>query len=94
MKKKKLDLLLAVTVIAALALLGAAVWFAVLRPNSNWHIEPGVIALPDWRPPDCLISAFFLLSAAIACFAGGLHYNGYSGQEEGKGEEGGGAGCP
>lgn len=94
MKKKKFDLLLALTVIAALALLGAAVWFAVLRPNSNWHIEPGVIALPDWRPPDCLISAFFLLSAAIACFAGGLHYDKDDGPEEGKGEEGGGAGCP
>ena len=76
-------------------LLGAALWYAVLRPQSNWHFDPDVIPLPEsWIPPDCMISAVFLLFTALACFAGGVHYDEYDGQEDDKGEDGGDMACP
>ena len=91
MKKRWFDPVLALAVVGALALLAAAVWYAVLRPQSNWHFDPEVITLPEsWAPPDCWISAFFLFFTALACFAGGVHYD----EDTGKPEEGGDGACP
>lgn len=70
MKKRRFNPVLALTVVAAAVLLGAAVWYAVLRPQSNWH--PVGIHLPDHRPPDCWVSAFFLFLTAHVCFTGGV----------------------
>lgn len=88
MKKRWFDPVLVLAVVGALALLAAAVWYAVLRPQSNWH--PVGPHLPEHRFPDCWISAFFLFFTALACFAGGVHYD----EDIGKPEEGGDEACP
>ena len=76
MKRQRFDLFLVLTVLAALALLGMAVWYAVLRPNDNYqgYIFAHVM-LPDNPIPDYWISVFFLFFTALACFAGGVHYD-------------------
>ncbi len=94
MKKRRFDLVLAIIVVGVLALLGTAVWFAVLRPNSNWHVAPGEIVLPGTRATDLFTSAIFLLFTAWACFAGGVHYDDYSEEEDANKEDGGGEACP
>ena len=73
MKRQRFDLFLVFTVLAALALLGVAVWVAVLRPQSNWH--PAGLYLPSWRPSDFLVSSVFLLLTAFVCVVGGMHYD-------------------
>ena len=70
MKKVLYYFLLALTVTAALVLLGAAVGFAVLRPYHNYYFAPRT--LPDMSFPDHLFSAAFLILAAFVCFAGSL----------------------
>jgi hypothetical protein len=85
MQRRRFDFRLAITTVVALALLGVAVWFAILRPNDNYqgYIFAHVM-LPDNPIPDCWISVFFLLFTALACFAGGVHYD----EDDGKSEEG------
>lgn len=73
MKNKQFDFVLSLTVAGALALLGVAVWYAILRPQSNWH--PVGLYLPGWRPSDFLVSSVYLLFTALVCFAGGVHYD-------------------
>ena len=70
MKKRRFDLFLVFIALAALALLGMAVWYAILRPDSNYRPQ----ILPDHGIPDCLCSIFYLLLTAFVCFVGGLRY--------------------
>lgn len=89
MKKRRFDFVLALTVVGALALLGVAVCYAVLRPDSNYNFYATMLPV-SWAPPDCWRSAIFLLFAAQVCFAGGVHYD----EDDGKPEEGGDGACP
>ena len=68
MKKFLYYFLLTITVLAATALIGTAFWFAVIRPDSNYHLDPG--QLPSMGFPDLFLSGTFLLFAAPVCFVG------------------------